>query len=101
MPACALVLLSTVAFAEPGAQRQSELMNLLQHDCGSCHGLTLRGGLGPPLTARALAGRSRATLAAAVRYGRPGTPMPPWAGLLSDEDIDWLVGAMLRGVNHD
>ena len=96
----ALILLGTAAYAEPGAQRQSELLNMLRHDCGSCHGLTLAGGLGPPLTSQALAGQTRAGLIATIRHGRPGTPMPPWAGFLSDEDVEWLVDAMLEDVGH-
>jgi mono/diheme cytochrome c family protein len=28
--------------------RQAELLHLLKHDCGSCHGMTRKGGLGPP-----------------------------------------------------
>ena len=95
-----LALFSAVALAEPEAQRQTELLHLLRHDCGSCHGLTLSGGLGPPLTSQALAGRSREGLIATIRYGLPGTPMPPWSGLLSDDDVNWLVDAMLEGVKH-
>lgn len=97
----ALMIVTAVALAEPDARRQTELRNLLQQDCGSCHGLTLRGGLGPALTARALAGRTREGLAATIRFGRPGTPMPPWNDLLSDADVDWLVDAMLEGATHD
>ena len=96
-----LALLGTIASADPSAQRQKELRNLLQQDCGACHGLTLGGGLGPALTVQALTGRTREGLAAAIRYGRPGTPMPPWEGLLSDAEVDWLVDAMLKGVRHD
>jgi cytochrome c55X len=96
----ALALLGTVASAEPDAQRQRELSNMLRHDCGSCHGLTLAGGLGPPLTSQALAGYTREGLIATIRHGRPGTPMPPWAELLSDEDVEWLVDAMLAEVKH-
>lgn len=95
-----LALFATAAFAEPGAQRQGELLNMLRHDCGSCHGMTLAGGLGPPLTSQALAGRTRESLIATIRHGRPGTPMPPWAALLSDEDVEWLVDAMLENVKH-
>lgn len=29
--------------------RQKQLIHLLKQDCGSCHGLTLKGGLGPAL----------------------------------------------------
>ena len=35
--------------ASPDAARRAELVTLVRQDCGSCHGLTLKGGLGPAL----------------------------------------------------
>jgi len=58
--------------------RQQELLNMLKHDCGSCHGLPPKGGLGPSLMPEALAGKSDALLADAIQNGRAGTAMPPW-----------------------
>ena len=29
--------------------RQAELSHMVKQDCGSCHGMTLKGGLGPAL----------------------------------------------------
>jgi cytochrome c55X len=83
--------------AVPDAGRQAELRNLLQQDCGSCHGLTLKGGLGPALLPQDLVGKPREMLLLTVRDGRPGTAMPPWGGLLSDADIGWLVDRLLAG----
>ena len=40
-------------------ERMAELGNLLEQDCGSCHGLQRAGGLGPPLTAALLGERDR------------------------------------------
>ena len=76
---------------QPDAARREELVHLLRHDCGSCHGLTLAGGLGPPLTARALRDKPAPALEAAILHGRPGTPMPPWGGLLSAAEVSWMV----------
>ncbi|HEB77798.1 MAG TPA: cytochrome c [Methylothermaceae bacterium] len=87
----------TLAIASPSPERQKELRNLLIQDCGSCHGMTLKGGLGPPLVPEALAGKSPEFLRRTIVEGRPGTPMPPWGGLLSDADIDWLVEILLDG----
>ena len=78
-------------------QRQRELTQLIKHDCGSCHGLTLQGGLGPALTPQALQGKPRELLIATVSEGRPGTPMPPWKPLLSESDIAWLVDHLTGG----
>lgn len=69
-------------------------------DCGSCHGLRLTGGLGPALTPEALRGKPRESLVATVLMGRPQTPMPPWAGLLSEDDAGWLVGRTEIGRAH-
>jgi cytochrome c55X len=82
------------------AARQQELRHLLSHDCGSCHGLTLRGGLGPALTPETLAGKSRQAMVTTILQGRTGTPMPPWSPLLSREEAEWLVEVMYRGLKR-
>jgi len=92
---CVGVIAVAVQAAEPTPARQRELTNLLLQDCGSCHGLKLTGGLGPPLTREALAGKSADMLRAVILDGRAGTPMPPWRPLLSQEDADWLVQQLL------
>ena len=93
-----LLLITLFSFgisADPlPVERQQELQYLLEQDCGSCHGMRLTGGLGPPLTPAALAGKSRELLIATIREGRTGTPMPPWKDLLADADISWLVDYM-------
>jgi len=78
-------------------ERAAELEHLLRHDCGSCHGMTLKGGLGPALQPEALQGKTAEFLKITIQHGRPGTPMPPWRGILTEEDIDWLVGRLLEG----
>jgi cytochrome c55X len=83
------------ALSEPLPSRQAELEHILRHDCGSCHGMTLKGGLGPALTPDALHNKPRAYIQQSIRYGHPGTPMPPWEGLLSLEDIDYLVDLLM------
>lgn len=93
----ALLLLPTSLAAAPDGQRQAQLENLLKQDCGSCHGLRMTGGLGPPLTRQALAGKSRELLIATVTQGRPGTAMPPWQALLDQQDIAWLVDLLQQG----
>ena len=80
---------------DPG--RRAELVQLLRHDCGSCHGLTLKGGLGPPLTSSALAGKPPEWLRATILDGRPGTPMPPWRPFLTEQEAGWLVDSLIRG----
>ena len=77
--------------------RQAELLYLLKHDCGSCHGMTRKGGLGPPLLPGNLRDRPPMLMENTVLDGRPGTPMPPWRGLLTEQEVHWLLEAMRRG----
>jgi cytochrome c55X len=96
-----LVLAATVpgaAGAGPDTRRQQELISLLVQDCGSCHGGTLRGGLGPALTPEALAGRDPAMLARVILDGRSGTPMAPWKLLMNEQEAEWLVRRLLAGI---
>ena len=94
-----LLTLSFSVSAEPlSDKRQAELHNLLKRDCGSCHGMTLKGGLGPALTAEALKNKPIELLAITISEGRPGTPMPPWKYLLSESDINWLAQTLKQQV---
>jgi cytochrome c55X len=87
-----LLLLAFPAWAsEPSPQRQQQLSALLDQDCGSCHGLTRKGGLGSPLTMDAMRELGDEALVATILDGRPGTPMPPWKLMLSEADARWLV----------
>jgi cytochrome c55X len=94
----ALCLLSAALSAEVTVERQRELRHLLLQDCGSCHGLTLQGGLGPALTPKALAGKDAQWLRTVILEGRPGTPMPPWKPFMNEAEADWLVTQMRAGV---
>ena len=97
-----LLLLSSLSFSvfaeTPTSQRQEELRNLLEQDCGSCHGMTLNGGLGPALTVEALKNKPIELVTITIREGRPGTPMPPWKYLLSESDINWLAQTLKQQV---
>jgi cytochrome c55X len=73
-------------------------MNLLIQDCGSCHGLTFRGGLGPSLRPEALRDKPSAFLVATILYGRPGTPMPPWKPFMTEAEALWLVERLRAGI---
>ena len=85
------------AAVEPPAARQAELLHMLRHDCGACHGLRLGGGLGPPLTPAALARHAPGALEQVILEGRPGTPMPPWKALLGPGEVRWMVRAIRSG----
>jgi cytochrome c55X len=100
--AAALVLSSPVAHAAaavpaPAPDRQKQLVHLVRQDCGSCHGMTLQGGLGPSLKPEALKGKPVESLVATIHAGRPGTPMPPWHRFLTEVEARWIVEQLLAG----
>ncbi|WP_254916372.1 c-type cytochrome [Achromobacter denitrificans] len=82
---------------EAGAGREARLIHLVRQDCGSCHGLRLSGGLGPPLTPRALSGKSGAYLEHVILHGIPGTAMPGWQGIVAPAEAAWIAGRLLDG----
>jgi cytochrome c55X len=100
-PLIAAVLALTVALpalaGEPPRARQNELLYLLEQDCGSCHGLRLKGGLGPPLLPADIADKPDEALVDAILQGRPGTPMPPWDIEITEAEVEWLVGRLRTG----
>lgn len=91
------ILYSTQGTAfEPDNSRQAELQNMLKHDCGSCHGLTLKGGLGPSLLAEDLLSKPTDYLVETIQNGRKGTAMPPWQPFISAQETRWLVLKLLK-----
>ena len=64
-----------LADADPDAARKSELLYLLKHDCGSCHGMTRKGGLGPALLPENMQDRPPQMLVNTVLDGRAVNPV--------------------------
>ena len=91
----------TVISAEITPARQSELLHMLKHDCGSCHGLTMAGGLGPALTPKSLVGKPEELLLNTILDGRPGTPMPPWRNILIKDEVVWLLDVLKEGTINE
>lgn len=83
--------------AAPTPLRQHELTRLVRQDCGACHGMTLKGGLGSPLLPESLREKPPAGLVATVLYGRPGTPMPAWKSILGEHEAEWIVAQLMKG----
>lgn len=95
----ALAVAATPAVAgSPEVERQAALLYLLRQDCGSCHGMSLKGGLGASLLPEALADKPDEALQDTILNGRPGTPMPPWRDELSESDAAWLVLRLRKGL---
>ena len=93
-----LVSASHLAMADISTERQTELMYLLKQDCGSCHGMTLKGGLGPALLPETLSGKPRDLLVTTILEGRTGTAMPPWKAMLTHDEAEWITVQLQQGV---
>lgn len=77
--------------------RQAELVHLVRQDCGSCHGLTLNGGLGPALLPETLRDKPPEYLKAAILHGLAPGAMPPWQRFLNDAEAQWIVDNLKQG----
>jgi len=98
----AALLMVALGFAAAAADdtdagRAQKLSHLVRQDCGACHGLTLRGGLGRPLLPETLDHVDAEAIAELILDGIPGTPMPPWRGNLSEADALWIARALKQG----
>ena len=89
--------LSLPALAEEAPVNGATLERLVRQDCGSCHGLTLKGGLGPDIRPAALDHHDTTSLSAVILNGIPGTAMPPWRPLLSETEVQWIASYLLNG----
>jgi cytochrome c55X len=78
--------------------RQDELLYLLKHDCGSCHGMTLKGGLGPALLPQTLAAQPRDYIVTTIMQGRKDTAMPGWSSMLTQSEAAWLAEQLQNGL---
>jgi cytochrome c55X len=100
-PAVILFLIITFGFAHAeenvSISRQFELVKLVRNDCGSCHGLTLKGGLGPALLPINLQEKAKESLCETILHGRTGTAMPPWSAFLNEVEVSWIVEQLMKG----
>jgi len=92
----ALLAAATVAAADPTAEQR-----LYAERCSTCHGDDGKGD-GPMAPALApkprnfrdaafWSERTAAQVRTAIEKGKPGTMMPPFAGVLTDAEIDGLA----------
>lgn len=92
-----VTIANSAAAAEPGPLRAVQLTYMVRQDCGSCHGMTLTGGLGPALVPAALKDKPAAYIKHVILYGNKNTAMPGWSPLLSDADAEWITERLLSG----
>lgn len=95
--ALALAVTTVSASANETSPNVARLADLVRQDCGSCHGLTLKGGLGKPLTPEHLRSWTREQIVSIILDGVPGTPMPPWRPLLSEQEAQWIADRLQHG----
>lgn len=89
-----LTLLTVPATAEPTPERQKFLRDLVQNECTRCHGYRRIGQNGPPLTPDIMELKDPDYLMMVILNGR-FTQMPPWKGMLSVDDVEFIVGRIL------
>ena len=94
---CQIALAAEPQIQPPAPARRTQLIALVRQDCGSCHGMSLKGGLGPALLPQTLRDKPADSLKWTVLQGRPGTPMPPWQRFLSEAEADWIVDQLQKG----
>lgn len=77
--------------------RKAQLTHIVKQDCGSCHGMTLKGGLGPALLPENLEGKNELFLQYTILHGRTSTAMPPWKNLLTEQEALWIAEQLKKG----
>ena len=94
----ASLLMTQTSLAELDSVRQDELLYFIKHDCGSCHGMTLKGGLGPALLPQTLSAQPKSYLINTILEGRKNTAMPPWKSMLTFDDASWIAEQLQQGI---
>lgn len=75
---------------DPNALKAGE--TAFKTTCASCHGENLQGGIGPNLTDKNwIHGGTLPEISATIHKGVPEKGMPPWTGVVKDEDITNIV----------
>ncbi|MCF3595414.1 cytochrome c [Rhodobacteraceae bacterium LMO-12] len=94
----AMLLAGAVQAEEPRehAVDPVALERLVLQDCGSCHGLTLKGGLGPDIRPESLEFYEPEVLMGVILDGIPGTAMPPWRPLITEDEAAWIADYLLQ-----
>lgn len=90
------LMMAGAAHGADGLPDAARLERLVLQDCGSCHGLTLKGGLGPDLRAANLAHWDADGLMDVILDGIPGTAMPSWRPILTEAEARWIADYLLK-----
>ena len=91
-----------VKASELTSEREAQLVHMVKQDCGSCHGMTLKGGLGPTLLPKAMNKLPLEAIKSTILHGRPGTAMPEWKSILTEQEAMWISQQLQQGIeSHD
>lgn len=82
-------------------QKKAQLIHMVKQDCGSCHGMTLKGGLGPELLPKTMKKLPLAVIQNTIIFGRPGTAMPPWKGIITEQEALWIGEQLQKGITEN
>lgn len=87
----ALAVLAVLASAPGPAAAGPDASAVYATHCAECHGAARLGGIGPALLPENLGRLKRKQAATVIADSRPAVQMPPFAGVLSADEIDALV----------
>lgn len=77
--------------------RKKEIFHIVKQDCGSCHGMTLKGGLGTAILPEDLVNKPVEFLTYTIMNGRQGTAMPPWKAIFNQSEANWIAQQLKQG----
>ncbi|MGB1262187.1 MAG: c-type cytochrome [Cognaticolwellia sp.] len=83
------------------SERAQQLTHMVKQDCGSCHGMSLKGGLGPTLLPKAMNKLPLTSIQNTILFGRPGTAMPPWQSILTEQEALWISQQLQQGMQSN
>jgi len=102
--ASVVALLNNSAYAvaaELTIAREAQLIHMVKQDCGSCHGMSLKGGLGPELLPTTMNKLPLKVIQNTILFGRPGTAMPPWQEIVTEQEALWISQQLQQGIETD
>ena len=82
--------------AEVTDERQSELLDFVEQNCPACHGIRMRGSIGPALSKANLQYLSVNAVTLTILYGLTDKGMPAWEAQLSERDAYWIAEFLKR-----
>jgi DNA-binding beta-propeller fold protein YncE/cytochrome c553 len=86
-----LIGVASLILSMGSVQADSDMHQLYEDNCASCHGSDHGGYLAPALNSSTLKGRSPTALRSLIMTGSFETLMPPFYGKLSDKEIRSMV----------